>query len=271
LSSGFTALQPRRLGTALAGLALGGEVQVHESLPSTSDYVRDFGLAGYPHGLVVLAEEQTAGRGRRENRWTSEPGQDLLLSLLLRPEAPMEEWPRVTTLAALAICRAIEAASPAFRPAIKWPNDVYLDGCKCAGILAETFTSGSGPFMVLGMGVNVNATVYPAELARQATSLRLALGPGPPLPQPLDRTSLAITLIKQLDHLLQRWHVFASDLMNEVRGRSWLLGRPVTARVNGVEVRGTAVALNDEGHLVLRQGDGAELTLTSAEQVRPSV
>lgn len=266
MTPAFTALQPRRLTAALAGHALGTEIQVHRTLASTSDHVRDLGLAGYPHGLVVYAEEQTSGRGRRENRWSSEPGQDLLFSILLRPEVKMDLWPRTTTFAALAICRALETTYPTLRPAIKWPNDVYLNDQKVAGILAETFSNGGGTFMVLGIGLNVNTMAYPPELQSQATSVRLALGTAAAAQ---DRNTLAIALLKHLDHLLQSWDQAFPNVVNEVRQRSWLLGHPITARVNGAEVRGVATSLNDEGHLVVQKEDGSWVSLTSAEQVRP--
>ncbi|WP_075090327.1 biotin--[acetyl-CoA-carboxylase] ligase [Verrucomicrobium spinosum] len=265
LAPEYTALQPRRLTTALAGHALGTEVQVHETLASTSDHVRDLGSAGYPHGLVVLAEEQTVGRGRRENRWSSPPGQDLLLSVLLRPEVKMDLWPRTTTFAALAICRAIESFHASLQPAIKWPNDVYLNDRKVAGILAETFTGGGSAYMVLGIGLNVNTTTYPPELSQQATSVRLALGSS----TPLDRNTIAISLLKHLDHLLSRYDEHYPQVVDEVRQRSWLLGKKLTAMVDGAEVRGVAATLNSEGHLVVQREDGSVMTLTSAEQVRP--
>jgi BirA family biotin operon repressor/biotin-[acetyl-CoA-carboxylase] ligase len=219
-------------------------------------------MAGYPHGLVVLAECQSAGRGRRESRWSSEAGQDLLLSVLLRPEERMEMWPRFTTLAALAISQAVESVAPV-QAFIKWPNDVYLQDRKAAGILAETFTGGSGAFMVLGMGVNGNTTTYPPELRGSATSLKLASG------RDVDRNALAIALLKALDRQVQRVGAGFPQVLDEVQQRSWLMGKRLTARVDGREVRGTATGLNAEGHLLVRDEQGAVLALSSAEQVRP--
>jgi BirA family biotin operon repressor/biotin-[acetyl-CoA-carboxylase] ligase len=256
-----TALQSRRLTSALAGHAIGCEIQVHEELASTSDHVRELGQAGYPHGLVVFAEAQTAGRGRRDNRWTSEPGQDLLLSILLRPGVCMERWPRLTTIAALAICRAIENTTP-LKPVIKWPNDIYLSDRKCAGILAESFTGTSGTFMVLGVGLNVNTRIFPPELP--ATSLRRETSQE----KIQDRNVLAIALLKQLNQLVMSWDEGFATIIEEVRQRSWLLGKPITARMEGRPVEGIVVDLNQEGHLLVRQSDGTILTLSSAEQVR---
>lgn len=249
--------------TAMAGHEIGGEIQVHEELGSTSDEVRELGLAGHPHGLVVFAESQTAGRGRRENRWNSQPGMDLAFSLLLRPQVPVMYWPRLTTLAALAICQAIEgvAVLPAL---IKWPNDVYVHDRKCAGILAETFMGGAGAFMVLGIGLNVNSEDMPPDLRTSATSLKLATG------KSVDRSVLAIALLKSLDQQIRKINAGFSEAVEEVQQRSWLLGKVLTARVDGREVRGMATGLDDEGHLLVRDEQGVILTLSSAEQVRPS-
>ncbi len=256
-----TALQSRRLTSALAGHAIGCEIQVHEELASTSDHVRELGQAGYPHGLVAFAETQSAGRGRRDNRWTSEPGQDLLFSILLRPQAGMERWPRLTTIAALAVCRAIESVTP-LKPVIKWPNDIYLGDRKCGGILAESFTGSTGAFMVLGIGLNVNTRTFPPDLP--ATSLCRES----PQEKIQDRNALAIALLKQLNQLVLYWEEGFATVIEEVRQRSWLLGKSITARMEGRPVEGVVVNLNEEGHLLVRQADGAILTLSSAEQVR---
>jgi len=253
------------MAAALAGQLIGHDIQVHAELPSTSDHVRELGFSGYPHGTVVFAESQSAGRGRRDNRWASEPAHDLLLSILLRPEVKMECWPRLTTLAALALCRSIEETT-SLLPAIKWPNDVYIHGKKTAGILAETFMGSSGAFMVLGIGLNVNTTSYPPELHGIATSLTLEMAGGPAT---VDRQRLAVSLLRQLNLLLPLWESGYETVVSEVRARSWLLGKPIRALIDGREVTGQASALNEEGHLLMQRADGSLLALTSAEQVRP--
>jgi BirA family transcriptional regulator, biotin operon repressor / biotin---[acetyl-CoA-carboxylase] ligase len=256
-------LDSRRISTALAGCRIGGEVRVLEDTASTNDEVRELGMAGFPHGLVVLTENQSAGRGRRENVWHAPPGRDVLMTVLLRPEARLQLWPRVTTLAALSICRSIEECT-ALKPAIKWPNDIYLSDRKCAGILAETFTSASGPFMALGIGLNVNSDQFPPDLRSTATSLMQEQDDH----QARDRNALVISLLKQLDQQLQRIEVGFDQIITQVRQRSWLLGRDITAVANGNEISGKAVDVNEEGHLVITQATGEFVTLSSAEQVR---
>ncbi len=147
----------------MAGQEIGGDVQVHDvNWDPPAITPRELGRAGHAHGTVVLAEHQIAGRGRRENAWNASPSKNVLMSVLLRPEVRLELWPRITTLAALTLARAIRGHLE-LHPAIKWPNDIYVSDKKCAGILAETFSGPNGPFLVLGMGLNVNETGVPGR------------------------------------------------------------------------------------------------------------
>jgi BirA family transcriptional regulator, biotin operon repressor / biotin---[acetyl-CoA-carboxylase] ligase len=256
-------LDARRLRAAFAGHVIGSEVQVHEELASTSDHVRELGFAGHPHGLVVFAEAQTAGRGRRENRWSAEPRQDLLFSVLLRPAMGIDKFARLATLAALGLSRGVEGVC-ALAPRIKWPNDLLLDGKKFCGVLAEMFSTPAGAFLVLGVGMNVNSLAFPAELVGQATSLRLESGG-----LPLDRTGLAIALLRALEQALLSWDAGFEQVVAEVKPRSVLLGQRVRAGIGGETVEGMAHDLGREGGLILRRDDGSLLELTSAENVRP--
>lgn len=248
--------------------ALPWRVRVVEEIGSTSDALREAALAGESAGLVLFAESQTAGRGRRQNRWLAPKGKDLMFSLLLRPEAPTAFWPRVTTLAALAICRAIEDELP-LRPRIKWPNDVYVHDRKVAGLLAEAVTTSSGLMLVLGIGLNVNTRDFPPDLSDTATSLLSAVQPMPQLH--LDRDSLGRAILQQLHHQISRIEEGFHEAISEVRERSWLLGRQIRATVDGREIFGRALDLDQEGHLILALPDGSITPLSSAESVRQVV
>ena len=250
-------------GCAEAGLAW--RVQVVRETGSTSDDLRRAALAGKAPGAVLFAETQTAGRGRRDNRWLAPPGRDLMVSLLLRPEAPPLLWPRVTTLAALAVCRAVEAVLP-LQPRIKWPNDLYLGGRKLAGLLAETVGAPGGMTLVLGIGLNVNSREFPPELDGVATSLVRELPATWTLA--LDRHELALALLGELQRQVSRIDDGFAEALHEVRTRSLLLGRPIRALHQGVEVFGRAVDLDEEGRLRLERADGGTLLLDSAENVR---
>lgn len=244
--------------------AAGWQVRVLEETTSTSDIVRDLGLAGSLDRTVVFAEHQTAGRGRRQNRWQAPKGKDLMFSVLLRPVEPPALWPRITTLAALAVCKGIERELP-LSPVIKWPNDVYLGDRKISGLLAESLAGKGGMFIVLGIGINVNTVDFAEDIQSSATSLlcelRAQLGT-------IDRESLAAAVLNALTDELQRTDTDFVNAMEEVRARSWLIGKTIRATAEGREVFGRAADLNHEGHLVILFPDGSSRTLRSADDVR---
>lgn len=209
------------------------DIRVLDEVASTNDVVRDLGLSGSPHGAVVFAEHQISGRGRRQNRWIAPAAKDLMFSILLKPDAPVPLWPRITTLAALAICKGIEHELP-LSPVIKWPNDVYLADRKIAGLLAESLSGPSGMFIVLGIGLNVNTTTFPKRTsARQPPRLHsncvqtswrsIATNSPPPSSTPSRMNSSA-------------YDSGFISAMEEIRARSWLIGKTIRATVEGREV-----------------------------------
>ncbi|MDZ4286416.1 MAG: biotin--[acetyl-CoA-carboxylase] ligase [Prosthecobacter sp.] len=260
----MNSLDAKLLNAVCARDGLPWRVEVASEVTSTSDLLRLAAQAGEAEGRVLFAEAQTQGRGRRDSLWITPPGKDLMFSLLLRPAVPVARWPRITTLAALAVCRAIEQEFPLV-PQVKWPNDIYIGDRKVGGLLAEVAMGKNGMALVLGIGLNVNTQEFPAELAGQATSLLRELST--PVPY-LDRQRLAQVLLAELHSQLQRLDDSFSDAVAEVRARSWLLGRQIRATVDGHEIYGRALDLDTEGHLVLALPDGSTTHLTSADGVR---
>jgi len=248
--------------SALRDDTLPWHVTVLGEVGSTSDWLKQ-NAADLPVGTAVFTESQTAGRGRRDNRWIAPRGKDLMFSLLLQPAAPMEQWPRLTTLAALAICKAIEDELP-LQPRIKWPNDVYLSDRKVSGLLAETVATRGGMRIILGIGLNVNTLEFPPDL--HATSLLRDLAS--PVMREIDRNALANRLLNSLHTEFARIDDDFPAAIAAVRERSWLTGRQIRCRAEGREVHGRALDLNEEGHLMLVLPDGGSLTLTSAEEIR---
>ncbi|MBL9176628.1 MAG: biotin--[acetyl-CoA-carboxylase] ligase [Verrucomicrobiaceae bacterium] len=247
---------------ALNDGSLPWHVTVLDEVNSTSDRLKSQ-AAELPVGTVVFTESQTAGRGRRDNRWIAPRGKDLMFSLLLKPEASLEKWPRITTLAALAICKAIETELP-LQPRIKWPNDIYLRDRKISGLLAETVSTRNGMLLVLGIGLNVNSLEFPPEIP--ATSLLREIQS--PALHEIDRNALASCLLGMLHGELHRIDDDFTAAIAEVRERSWLLGRQIRAQALHGEVFGRVLDLNEEGHLILKLADGSTHTLTSADEVR---
>lgn len=183
------------LSSSLGKGVIGSRIIVLESTRSTNDFLRQMLTPELPEGLVIFAEEQTAGRGQRGNRWASAPYLGLWFSILLRPRLRPTESARLTEWAAQTIAATVRAEFQ-LKPAIKPPNDVYLNGRKIAGVLVET-KAGKGDewAAIVGIGVNVNQLEndFPAELREQAGSLAMALGLRP------SREAFAVALLRQLD------------------------------------------------------------------------
>jgi BirA family biotin operon repressor/biotin-[acetyl-CoA-carboxylase] ligase len=247
------------------GTAWLGEVWTLESAGSTNTVALEQGQLGLPGPLAIFAEHQTAGRGRFARKWESAAGEGLCLSLLLRPRAEQRFWPRLTALAALAVARCCAAFLPEDNVRIKWPNDVVAAGKKIAGILAETGSDpGRGPFVVLGIGLNVNQTAFPPPLDDTATSLRLLTG------HTLERAAVAASLLGQLGELLPLMEDHFSAPLAEVVQRSSVLGRRLSLHTGAASVEGVAEALDPEGLLQLRLDDGTLQSFSAGEvSVKP--
>ena len=241
------------LRAALTGLRLGHPLIYFPALDSTNSHAAELARAGAAAGTLVTTDDQTAGRGRIGRAWKSLPGRQLALSLVLRPAFP----PHFLVMAsALAVAAAIETVS-GLTPAIKWPNDVLVDGRKVCGILIET----SPGVAILGIGLNVNGSLAgDAELAPRATTLAEAAG------RDLSREDLAIALIRRLDDLytlLASGGMAARERVRaEWRARLVTLGRHVSIRQNGAEIAGVAEDVDADGALLLRRDDGTLQTIT---------
>jgi BirA family transcriptional regulator, biotin operon repressor / biotin---[acetyl-CoA-carboxylase] ligase len=228
-------------------------VDFHEALPSTND--RALQLAGdrdvpVPH--LVLADQQTRGRGRGRNAWWSTAG-SLTCSLLIELDAsrlPMSRWPEVSLTAGASICSALSALLPGEPLGLKWPNDVYLRGAKLSGVLVEVPPRTTAR-VVIGMGVNVANSLAdaPAEVQQRAIALCDAGGP----------TSRQQVLTGVLQHLERQLQMLVDD--PEGVRRCWrefdlLIGRSVTIADGGGELSGTAVGIDDDGALLVRTEGG---------------
>lgn len=237
------------------------EIIVFEKTGSTNDSAAHLGRSGAASGVVILAEKQSTGRGRFGRRWASASHLGLWFSLLLRPELPFANWPRLTTWAAVAIVAAIEETVGA-RASIKWPNDVLLSRKKVAGILMETGADDAQrPFAVLGIGLNVNHAPedFPAELAANAGSLRETAG------CQLDRAEIAVSIFRHLDRRFGALQSSFETLIEEATRRSLLLGGWIQVRAGDSLLEGIAEALDPDGHLLLRLTDGSVQVLSSGE------
>ena len=218
---------------------------------------------GAPAGSVLLADHQSAGRGRLGRTWTAPPGTSIAMSVLVRPAVPVDRWTWLPLLAGLAVSDGIrqEADLPAD---LKWPNDVLVLGRKVSGVLAERVETPQGPAVVIGMGVNVHLT--PEELpVPTATSLAIVLGELGLGAFPLHRTSLVSTTLRSLERILARWEevadvpgVGAAGLALAYRERCATIGRDVRVDLSdGTSVVGVAREVDGSGRLVVDTTDGS--------------
>jgi BirA family biotin operon repressor/biotin-[acetyl-CoA-carboxylase] ligase len=228
---------------------------LREELASTNDEARRLADEGAPDGLVVVAERQTAGRGRRGAGWFAEPGKSLAFSIVVRPPEPKSRWPRLALAAGLAVAEAAEAYVPLV--GIKWPNDVWIDGRKVAGILVEA----GADFAVVGIGINVNVAEFPPAVADLATSLEMAAG------RPLERDAVLTGILERFRLRQGQLECGFDDLLRAVRVRCVLSGHEVTMTTANGPRRGWIEGLGPGGELLLRTAAGLE-RIIQADEVR---
>lgn len=239
----------------------GWHVEITESTPSTNALVADRARAGGEHGLVVVAEHQTAGRGRLDRVWETPPRTSLTFSVLLRPEVPAQDWPWLPLLTGYAVQAALADRLPDI--ALKWPNDVLVEECKVAGILVERIDTPTGAVAVVGIGINVAQTLDELPVAL-ATSVELETG------EPVDRTDLLGQVLGSL-HGLQGLLDDPEALRTAYADVCSTLGREVELHLPGGEVRrGEALDIDSRGALVVSTADGT-LTVGAGDviHVRP--
>lgn len=258
-------LLPALLAPHLRSGTLGRRLHHYFEVDSTQRAALEAAAHGEPHGSLFVAEEQTAGRGRQGHAWDSQPALGLYFSLLLRPPGPPSALLALTLGAGAALAEAVLVTTGV--PAdLRWPNDLLVAGRKCAGVLLEMSAEATHiEHAVLGIGVNVNQTAFPPELAEIATSLRLACG------RPQSRLALLTEILRQLE---VRYEMCASgagaDLLAEfTRRSSYARGRRVRVGSGPQAYCGVTEGLDALGFLRVRRDDGETATVLSGD-VRPA-
>ena len=250
-------LDTETLGRRLAGRLVGNRLVYHQVLGSTMDEARRLADDGTAEGVVVIAEEQTAGRGRFDRSWTSVRGENLSFSVVLRPSSAQLCY--VNMAATLAVSEAI-AELTGLAPGIKWPNDVRIDGRKLSGILIETVVeAGELAHAVVGIGVNVNfdPSRFP-EVASIATSMYKETG------RRLDRTTVLGAVLERLDELYGAVRG-GESLTDRWSARLETLERTVQVRWRDELFEGYARSVDEQGNLVLARPDGSTVTVVAGE------
>jgi BirA family biotin operon repressor/biotin-[acetyl-CoA-carboxylase] ligase len=246
--------------TPLAALAPDLVVEVLETATSTNAVAADRARAGAPEGLVVVAEHQTAGRGRLDRTWESPPRSAVIFSMLLRPRVPLANWPWLPLLTGYSVTKALRGLG--YDAGVKWPNDVLIGDRKLAGILVERIETPDGPAAVVGVGLNAGLTVEELPVPT-ATSLAIESGADP------DRTEVLVTLLRALREAYDAWQAGGDAATAHLRssyavacvtvGRDVRVDLPggdvLTGRATGVDAGGRLIVSGAAGEAVVGAGD----------------
>lgn len=229
----------------------GRTIHTFETVDSTNTLARQLDRNSTPHGTVVIADEQTAGRGRLQREWISVKGLNLLFSVVLYPDFNMEKTALLPLIGSLAVADAVEKIA-ALSPTCKWPNDVLIGHKKVCGMLLESI-SGSGGIekVILGIGINVNQTDFPEGLLHKATSLRNECG------RKIDRATLLASILEELENRYEQLSHFPSaQLLNDWKMKALLFGKKITVLESEFSYTATAVDVAEDGALIIRTDDG---------------
>jgi len=240
-----------------------GKRVIHlESVASTNDVAWEEAERGAPEGTVVVAEEQTAGRGRMSRKWHSPPGLGIWTSVVLRPDVSPENAASLTLCASVAVAKAVRSLCPV-NVSLKWPNDVMVKGKKLCGILTEIkFGGGRIDFLVCGIGLNANQRVqdFPAELAQSATSIFMATG------KMVNRGELFLAILR---HFEKKYREFcrngAASCLDEWRSMCPLFGKRVRVKGRRGAVEGVFFNIDDNGALLLRLDSGVHRSFLAGD------
>ena len=234
----------------------GREIVYLQTVDSTNRYARALAQQGAAHGTLVLADEQTAGRGRRGRGWISPAGEGVFMTLILRPQAHPSQVARLSLLTALAVAEGI-AAETGLDARIKWPNDIVVGGRKVCGMLLEMNADEQSVHdVVAGIGINVHQTAFAPEIAQTASSLDLLSG------KRQNRAALVRAFLTAFERASD---MDADAMMRAYRGRSATLGQRVQVVALGGTYTGTAEAVTDSGALVVLGDDGARREVLAAD------
>ncbi|MCH2171219.1 biotin--[acetyl-CoA-carboxylase] ligase [Myxococcota bacterium] len=263
-------LYPEEIEAGLETNWLGRNLHYFDETDSTNRVALELAQAGAPAGTVVLAESQTAGRGRLGRRFFSPPYVNLYCSIVLRPELTLDRAPTWILAAAVAVADAIAQHVPDSKTCVelKWPNDVLLGGLKTSGILMELGAEGASvSHLILGIGVNLNVdrTTFPDEFRPNATSLSSHLG------QPVNRVDFTQALFLSLEQTLDLCQRSGFDaLRGRYEDRFHMRGRTISVHATGAtnggdEIRGTVVGIDMDGALIVKRSDGEETVVMAGD------
>ena len=255
-------MNEQKIRTFLTDSNIVKKIIILEETDSTNRVAKELAWQDEPEGTLVVANVQSAGRGRLGRSFYSPAGSGIYASLILRPNLAATQALRITSCAAVAVARAIETVT-ALSPQIKWVNDIYINGRKVCGILTEAAFSGQGEQMqhaILGIGVNVGKMQFPNELSSIATSLE-------------NETKESVSRSRLLAEICNEFSVFYENIekgtfLEESKRRSFVLGKQIMVHTADGAYEAKAVDLNEEGHLIVEKNGIRECLYTGDISVR---
>jgi len=246
----------------LTGKFIGQPLYYYPEIGSTNDEAFRLGVAGAPEGTAVIADSQTKGRGRLQRVWHSPPGSNIYTSILLRPNFPPDQAPRISIAAGVAVAEILSQYCQGLVE-LKWPNDVLLNRKKVCGILAQMKASASDiDFVVLGMGINVNIgyNQLPPDIRTIATSLAIETC------REIDRQELIISLYENI----AKWYKELSQRGFDAIKEKWLsfspmIGQNVQVMFRDEGVSGKALGLDEDGSLIILNVNGETVKVSAGD------
>lgn len=253
-------LDEERIKGLIGSSVIGSRLVYLKSVDSTNEEVKRLARTEGEHGLVVVSDRQTSGRGRFSRKWVSESGGGLYFSILLRPDLPPSDIASITLSAGYAVCLAIRDYT-GLDALVKWPNDIIIGNKKVCGILTEMAAQSDRiDYVVIGIGINVNNPSFPDEISDRAVSLRIAGG------GIVDRSEFFACVINTLDRVIGDFLVSLSmDDIEHFKTLCATMGRRVTVTRGGQKLTGVACDVLPTGELIARLDDGKEITINSGE------
>jgi len=249
----------RVLQKGLRTQVFGNKIYTFDTIDSTNNCAKAVADIGASEGTVVIAEEQTAGRGRLGRPWFSPPSQNLTFSIVLRPQLNNEVLNLLPLYTAVAVAEAIERTT-SLKVECKWPNDLLINKKKVGGILIEgSFKNGKIEYAVIGVGINVNLDVFPPDLSEKASSLRIELN------AEVDRARLFQEILRSLErHYRRTLKKGFQSVVPEWITHSSMLGKTITVSQHGNALSGIVKGLSQDGGLLL-QTNGTVMTLFAGD------
>ena len=254
-------LSEKDLRSGLGLNSLGKKFYYYPRLESTNDRACLLAEKGEDEGTVVIADEQTRGRGRRGRRWLSPPGEGVLMSLILRPLLPPARAGRLNLLSAVAIASGLEKAS-GLKIGLKWPNDLIAAGRKVGGVLIEGRAGARKlDFFILGVGINVNTSSFPPGLENRAASLRQLAG------RKFSRREILAAVLGELGefYLASNWKRDFKTVLDLYRERSMILGKTVEVSARGSFFSARALDVTEDGELLVEKAGRGMIKLWHEE------